>query len=158
MKSIRIILDKLLEFICSAMLVFMIFIVLYQIFTRVVLNNPNTITEETVRFLLVWLSLLSTSYVVGKKSHLAVTLLSEKLSTKNQKMLDFIVQILFFIFAATVMVYGGIKSVLVTLVQYSPSLSLPMGYIYLAVPISGILICLYTLLNIVEQLKEREVK
>lgn len=157
MEKSRQILDKFLEVICSCVLVLMVFVVLYQIFTRVVLNNPNTITEEVVRFALVWLSLLSAAYVVGKKSHLAVTLLSDKLSLKNQKSLDLIVQVLFLIFSSLVMVYGGLKSVGVTMTQFSPSLGIPMGYIYLAVPVSGCLIFLYTLLNIYDLLKQKEV-
>lgn len=156
MKKTRKILDKVLEILCSSLLVFMVLIVLYQIFTRVALNNPNTITEELVRFLMVWVSLLSSAYVVGKKSHLAVTLLSEKLNIKNKRLLDLIVQLLFLLFAVTVMVYGGIKSVGITLVQLSPSLSLPMGYIYLSVPISGLLICIYTVLNIFDSIDGSE--
>ncbi len=156
MKKIRKILDKVLEILCSSLLVFMVLIVLYQIFTRVVLNNPNTITEELVRFLMVWVSLLSSAYVVGKKSHLAVTLLSEKLNIEHRRLLDLIVQVLFLLFSLTVMVYGGIKSFGVTLVQLSPSLSLPMGYIYLSVPISGLLICIYTVLNIFDSIDGSE--
>lgn len=156
MKKIRKILDKVLEILCSSLLVFMVLIVLYQIFTRVVLNNPNTITEELVRFLMVWVSLLSSAYVVGKKSHLAVTLLSEKLNIEHRRLLDLIVQVLFLLFSLTVMVYGGIKSFGITLVQLSPSLSLPMGYIYLSVPISGLLICIYTVLNIFDSIDGSE--
>ena len=156
MKKIRKILDKVLEILCSSLLVFMVLIVLYQIITRVVLNNPNTITEELVRFLMVWVSLLSSAYVVGKKSHLAVTLLSEKLNIEHRRLLDLIVQVLFLLFSLTVMVYGGIKSFGVTLVQLSPSLSLPMGYIYLSVPISGLLICIYTVLNIFDSIDGSE--
>ncbi|WPC09601.1 TRAP transporter small permease [Globicatella sp. PHS-GS-PNBC-21-1553] len=156
MKKIRKILDKVLEILCSSLLVFMVLIVLYQIFTRVVLNNPNTITEELVRFLMVWVSLISSAYVVGKKSHLAVTLLSEKLNIEHRRLLDIIVQVLFLLFSLTVMVYGGIKSFGITLVQLSPSLSLPMGYIYLSVPISGLLICIYTVLNIFDSIDGSE--
>ncbi|MBF6979220.1 TRAP transporter small permease [Aerococcaceae bacterium zg-BR22] len=153
MEQFRNLLDKILEVLCSAILTVMVLIVLFQIFTRVVLNNPNTVTEEIVRFSLVWLSMLSAAYVVGKRSHLAVTLLSDKLNLQNRKILDVIVQILFLVFSLLVMVYGGLKSVSVTLVQYSPSLGLPMGYVYLAVPVAGCLIFLYTLINLSDSLK-----
>ncbi|MBR7928027.1 TRAP transporter small permease [Aerococcaceae bacterium zg-ZUI334] len=153
MEQFRNLLDKILEVLCSVILTVMVLIVLFQIFTRVVLNNPNTVTEEIVRFSLVWLSMLSAAYVVGKRSHLAVTLLSDKLNLQNRKILDLIVQILFLVFSLLVMVYGGLKSVSVTLVQYSPSLGLPMGYVYLAVPVAGCLIFLYTLINLSDVLK-----
>ncbi|MBS4462921.1 TRAP transporter small permease [Aerococcaceae bacterium zg-B36] len=153
MEQFRNLLDKILEVLCSVILTVMVLIVLFQIFTRVVLNNPNTVTEEIVRFSLVWLSMLSAAYVVGKRSHLAVMLLSDKLNLQNRKILDLIVQILFLVFSLLVMVYGGLKSVSVTLVQYSPSLGLPMGYVYLAVPVAGCLIFLYTLINLSDVLK-----
>ncbi|SNU86522.1 TRAP-type C4-dicarboxylate transport system, small permease component [Streptococcus merionis] len=53
MIAIRKLLDKCLEFICSVVFVVMILVVLYQIFVRTVLGNPNTVTEEFVKFSLV---------------------------------------------------------------------------------------------------------
>lgn len=150
MEKFRTYLDKCLEIICSSILVIMIVTVLYQIFTRVALHKPNTITEEFVRFLLVWLSLLSSAYVAGKNSHLAVTMLSEKLNGKNRQILATIVQVLFVLFAVIVMMYGGWKGVSVTMKQISPSLSISMAYVYLAVPVSGAIMLVYSVLNLLQ--------
>ena len=73
MKAFRNGLDKFMEILCSTILAAMVLIVLYQVFARKVLNNPNTVTEELVRFGLVWVAMLASAYVVGKKSHLCVT-------------------------------------------------------------------------------------
>ncbi|MDH6364349.1 TRAP-type C4-dicarboxylate transport system permease small subunit [Enterococcus sp. PF1-24] len=150
MKVVRNTLDKLLEIIGSVILTVMILTVLYQVFSRTVLNNPNTITEELVRFGLVWLSMLASAYVVGKRSHLAVTLLSDHLSGSNKRLLEIIIQILFLLFAGVIMIFGGWKAVTVTMGQISPSLSIPMGYIYLAVPVSGVIMFIYSLINLIE--------
>ncbi|PTQ83759.1 TRAP-type C4-dicarboxylate transport system permease small subunit [Trichococcus patagoniensis] len=150
MEKIRMTLDKLLELVCSAIFVVMIATVLYQIFTRTVLNNPNTMTEEFVRFGLVWLSMLALAYVVGKRSHMSVTLLSDNLNEANKRKLEIVVQVLFLIFAALIMVYGGWKAMSVTMGQISPSLSIPMGYVYLAVPIAGVFMFIYSLLNLLQ--------
>ena len=40
-----------------------------------------------------------------------------------------------------------------TLEQISPALGIPMGYVYLAVPISGAFLVLYSLLGFFERLK-----
>lgn len=151
MKAIRNGLDKVLEILGSVVLAVMILIVLYQVFARTVLNNPNTITEELVRFGLVWLSMLASAYVVGKKSHLAVTLLSDHLNGSNKRVLEIVVQLLFLVFAGVIMVFGGVKAVSVTMGQISPSLSIPMGYVYLAVPVSGVIMFVYSLLNLLEK-------
>lgn len=156
MEKIRTLLDKTLEILCSAVFVVMILTTLYQIFMRTVMNNPNTVTEEFVRFSLVWLSMLAMAYVVGKRSHLAVTLLSDNLSGPNKRLLEIVIQALFLVFAAVIMVYGGWKAVSVTTGQISPSLSLSMGYVFLSVPVSGFIMFVYSLLNLMQGKTEIE--
>ena len=92
--------------------------------------------------------MLSSAYVVGQKAHLAVTVLSEKLTGKKSKILEVVVQSLFLVFAAMIMVYGGWNAVTLTMGQISPSLSIPMGYVYLSVPVSGVLIIIYSLITV----------
>ena len=48
--------------------------VLWQVFSRYVLNNPATFTEEVSRFAVIWLSLLGTAYACGKLEHMAYNL------------------------------------------------------------------------------------
>lgn len=146
------IVNKILEIVGATLLVAMVAIVLWQVFSRTVLGNPNTVTEELVRFGLVWLAMLSSSYVVGKKAHLAVTLLSENLTGKKRKLLEIIIQILFIAFAAIIMIYGGFNAVSLTMKQISPSLGIPMGYVYLSVPVSGGLMIIYSLINLFDTL------
>ncbi|MEY8446406.1 TRAP transporter small permease [Enterococcus ratti] len=150
----KMVINKVLEILGAALLLGMIVIVLWQVFARTVLGTPNTITEELVRFGLVWFAMLSSAYVVGQKAHLAVTILSEKLSGKKSKALEIIVQCLFLAFAI-IMGYGGWKAVTLTMSQLSPSLSIPMGYVYLSVPVSGGLIIIYSLLNLIDTLRNK---
>lgn len=151
MEKLRNVLDRTLEALGSIVFIVMIIVVLYQVFMRTVMNNPNTITEELVRFCLIWLSMLASAYVVGKKGHLAVTILSDNLKGSSQKSLALIVQVLFLLFAAIVMVFGGWKAVGVTMGQISPSLGIPMGYVTLAVPVAGVLMFVYSLLNLLQR-------
>ena len=150
----KVILNKVLEILGAVLLVGMVAVVLWQVFSRTVLGNPNTVTEELVRFGLVWFA-MSSAYVVGQKAHLAVTVLSEKLSGKKSKILEVVVQSLFLVFAAMIMVYGGWNAVTLTMGQISPSLSIPMGYVYLSVPVSGILIIIYSLINLIDTLSNK---
>lgn len=115
------------------------------------MNNPNTVTEELVRFGLVWVAMLASAYVVGKKSHLCVTLLSDNLNEKGKLFLEIVVQVLFILFAAVIMIYGGWQASLVTMGQISPSLSIPMGYVYLSVPVSGAIMLLYSVMNLLDR-------
>lgn len=90
-----------------------------------------------------------------KKARLAVTVLSEKLTGKKSKILEVVVQSLFLVFAAMIMVYGGWNAVTLTMGQISPSLSIPMGYVYLSVPVSGVLIIIYSLINLIDTLSNK---
>ena len=51
------------------------------------------------------------------------------------------------LFSATVLVGGGVSLVQLTweLRQYSAVLGLPMSLVYVVIPVSGLLICLYAL-------------
>ncbi len=156
MKSFRNYLDKAIEFVGMSLLSVMVLTVLWQVFTRAVLKNPNTVTEEFVRFSLVWLSLLASAYVVGKQAHLNVSLLSDKLEGKNKFILDIVIQSLFLIFAAVIMINGGIKGVQISMQQISPSLGISMGYVYLAVPVSGVIMFIYSALNLIDRINEEK--
>ena len=39
--------------------------------------------------------------------------------------------------------------------QISPSLNLPMGYVYLALPVSGLLIIIYSIINIINIFQDK---
>ena len=52
--------------------------------------------------------------------------------------------------AGAVMVYGGITIVKLTMIQSTASLGVPMGVVYTIIPISGVLIVVYSVLNIID--------
>ena len=135
--------------------------VLWQVFSRFVLQSPSSITEELARYMLIWLGILGASYVSGQKMHLAIDLLSTKLNTKNKSYLEITIQFFVLLFAFFVMVIGGIRLVQITLTlnQISAALQIPLGYVYSVIPISGLLMVFYSITFIVEELsKNKSVK
>lgn len=119
--------------------------VLWGVITRYVFGNQAAWTEELARFLLIWIGLLGTAYVSGQRKHLAIELLLPKLSYQNQKLLRGFISFLVMLFAFMVMLVGGFNLIYLTytLEQFSPSLKLPMWFVYLVVPMSGGLILYY---------------
>ncbi len=117
--------------------------VIWQVFTRYILQSPSTFTDELARFLLIWVSLLGAAYASGKNMHLAIDLLPNKLEGDSHRRLNILINGLIISFAFFVMVIGGIWLVYYTMPQPSPSLSIPMGIVYAVVPISGLLITYY---------------
>lgn len=154
MVSLKKYLDRCLEFVTATLFLVMVAVTMWQVISRYILNDPSSLTEEFVRFSLIWLSMLSAAYVVGKKNHIAITLLSDRLKHDKKLILDIIIQTSFILFGAIIMVFGGYKTVAISIAQISPSLNISMGFVYLSLPVSGILIILYSALNIITLLKE----
>lgn len=133
-------LNRLLEPLLIGALTVLVLVVLWQVFSRYVLQSPSTATDEVARFLLMWLTLLGTAWIVGQREHLAIDLLSDKLSANNALKLQRLLILLTAVFTILVLIVGGSNLVLVTLrlAQTSTVLQVPMGYVYLALPVSGL--------------------
>jgi len=147
--------DRILEWALIVLMGGNVINVLWQVFTRFVLKDPSSWTEELARYLLIWVGLLGAAYAVGRKMHLAVDVLLARFKGKAQNTAQLIIQGLIFLFALAVMVVGGYRLVEITLTleQTSAALQIPLGYVYLVVPLSGVLIMFYTLASIREILK-----
>ncbi len=150
--------DRVIEFLTCALFLVMIAIASWQVLSRFILKNPSTFTEELLRYSLIWLAMLATAYVVGKSEHIAITYLRDSLDEESRYKLDIVIQAFFLLFSATIMVYGGAKAVSLTMDQISPALHLPMGYVYLALPLSGVFILFYSSVNILQILSRKKLK
>ncbi|MEL6671142.1 MAG: TRAP transporter small permease [Bacteroidota bacterium] len=119
--------------------------VLWGVFTRYVLDSQASWSEELARFLLIWIGILGAAYAAGQRMHLAIDLLSPKLSLSRRKQLDLFIRTLVALFALLVLVIGGIRLIYISHVlgQLSPALRLPMTVVYVCLPISGLLIIYY---------------
>lgn len=131
-------------------MVILVCCITWQVFSRYVLAAPSTITDEIARFSMIWVALLGTAYTVGLKRHLAIDLFTHNLPAQKKRAIEIVIYLFIFSFALGVMVYGGFT--LVSRVyasgQISPSMQLPMAYVYLALPLSGLLMMFYSLLFI----------
>jgi len=137
--------DNYLEYFLSIIMVVMVLNVLWQIFTRFVLNNPSSFTDELSRYLMIWIGVLGAAYLSGKNKHVAIDLISSKLSETNNNRLQRIIAFIILAFVFMAFIIGGTRLVYITLTleQYSPTLNIPMGIVYAVIPFSGILIIYY---------------
>ena len=154
METIRKGLDKVLEFICCSLLALMTIFATWQVASRYIFNKPSTVTEELVLICFVWMGLLGAAYIFGKQEHMRMSFLVDKLSERNQTKVKLFSEIVVILFAALVLVFGGFKMSQLSMGQISSSLQIPMGYIYLALPLSGVITIVYNILNIYDFVKE----
>jgi TRAP-type C4-dicarboxylate transport system permease small subunit len=120
--------------------------VTWQVLTRFVLPQPSSFTEEVARFLLIWMSLLGGAYAFHHNMHLGFDLIVKKFPPAVAKLTYRFCLLLVAIFAISVLIGGGINLVILTwsLGQHSPVMNVPMAYIYLVLPLSGVLFLLYS--------------
>lgn len=131
----------------------MVINVLWQVFTRFVLGEPSSFTDELARFLMIWLGVLGAAYVSGKNMHVAIDLLPSRANEKRQARMRLIVDLLVALFAFSAFVVGGLRLVYISysLGQHSPALQIPMGLVYIMIPISGILIIYFKIDRIINR-------
>ena len=146
MSAARRIIDALLGGIICVLMGAMVVNVLWQVFTRFVLRNPSSFTEELARYMMIWVGLLGSAYASGRKSHLAVDLLTSHLQGGRRRISEFVVNGVVGLFALAVMVGGGGRLVWIqlSLGQQSAALQWKLGYVYLAVPLAGLFLAFYS--------------
>lgn len=147
--------DRVLEFSLILIMTVNVLNVLWQVFTRFVLKDPSSFTEELARYLLIWLGLLGAGYVSGKKLHLAISVVLESRRGRSRRLMEAGIQVFILLFSFLVMVVGGIRLVAITfaLNQVSAALRIQLGYVYLVLPVSGLLIMFYALVELVKVLR-----
>lgn len=149
----RKIIDKIIEVMCTAIMGYMVLAVCWQVITRFILKNPSTTTEEILRYLLVWTTMVGGAYAYGRRKHLSINMLTKKLPPRGQKMLDIGVQLVVIAFCVIVMIMGDLRLVQTTFNQISSALHLPMPYVYASILVGGVLIVFYAVLFIWEDIK-----
>jgi len=145
-KKIDITIEKVLVLILAVMVIN----VLWQVFSRFIVGNPSSFTDELARYLMIWLGVLGAAYVSGQNMHVAINVIPSKSSVRSQKKMKLIVHILVITFCLLALVIGGSRLVYITYIleQQSPALRLPLAAVYSVLPISGLLIIYYKISDI----------
>ena len=142
----------LLSRIAALLLSAMTLLVLYQVFTRYVLNSPAAFTEEIVRYLLIWTGFIGAAYAFSTRQHMALVIVRDKLSPEKKKILMTAIDTLILVFALFVIIIGGTKLALSAVKEYSALLGISRGLVYAMAPVAGIFIVVAQVINIYEDL------
>jgi len=145
---------KILYHVCALLMMVMATVVTAQVVSRYVFGNPFTWTEELARYVFVWMSMLGMAVGVKYGSHIALDILVKKLQGTPRKVLMAVNQLFILAFTVT-LTYSGFKLVQLGTRQTSPSLGLPMEWVYIVIPVSGLLM-MFFVLNETARLFKRE--
>lgn len=144
--------DTIVGYFLALLMAVMTLDVLWGVITRYAFGAQASWSEELARFLLIWIGILGGAYASGMKMHIAIELLQPNLNEQNQKRLRLVIDLIIILFAISVLVIGGFRLMYITqtLGQLSAALRIPMSVVYSVVPLSGILIIVYKIIEMRE--------
>ncbi|CAM3482262.1 TRAP transporter small permease [Paracoccus nototheniae] len=148
-------LDLILGGLCCGLLVVLVAVLVWQVVSRYALNAPSSVTEEILRYGVIWMSLLGAAYATGRGAHMSVDMLRDRLPARGRLRLDALVAVAFVAFAGIVLIWGGMKGVTIAARQTSAVMRIPMSWVYLSLPVSGVLMIAYSLLNLADLARGR---
>lgn len=155
MKGLRRTLDRALGILLVVLMALMVANVLWQVASRYLVRDPSTFTDELSRFLLIWTGLLGAAYATGRRLHLAIDLLPSRARPPYRRWYQVFIAGTGALFGLVMALGGGWLVYTVSyLGQTSAALGLPMGSVYIALPLSGLLITYYSLDNLRTDLRE----
>lgn len=157
MKQLRKYLNYTLKVLAGGSFLAMVLLTCWQVFTRYILQNPSSWSEEMVSYLFAWMALFGASLVVGERGHMNIPILVERFGDKARKCFAIFGEIVACLFAGVILVYGGIQITSLAMGQMTSSLGVPIGIFYVVLPLSGVLGIIYTILNIVDIVTDSEV-
>jgi len=126
--------------------------VTWQVITRFILNDPSSWTEEVATYLMIWVGLLGAAVALHRKAHLGIDYFVGKLDQKKRLITEAFVYVCIAAFSSTVLVVGGYQLVAETFErgQTAPATGIELGYVYVAIPVSGFFITLYSVEFLIE--------
>ena len=142
--------DRLLGIILIVLMIIMTIDVLWGVVTRYALGSQAGWTEELARFLLIWIGILGAAYTSGQKLHLAIDLFQPDPKSSSGHLRHWAIHLSVLSFAFFVLLIGGFRLIYIShiLGQTSPALGLPMTLVYMVIPLSGLLILYYKLIDL----------
>lgn len=150
------ILTRVLGIISVILFAILVCVTVWQVFSRQVLNDPSTWSEELSKILFVWLSFAGSAFLFGERGHIAVDFIARKLPISIQRTLQVIVQIIIVIFAVLAMIWGGYLASSIAWNQQMTALPLTLGWVYVVIPISGVFIAIFAVMDMVAVATGRE--
>lgn len=157
MEMIRDLLNKLLNVLAGVSFLAMVVLTCWQVFTRYILQTPSPWSEELVSYLFGWMALIGASLVTGERGHMNIPVVVEKMGVRAQKFFLILAEVIAFLFSVIILVYGGMKITSLAMGQLTSSLGVPIGIFYIVMPLCGVLNMIYTVLNIADICRNKEV-
>ena len=143
MEKFRTALNKALELLAGLSMAVMVILTTYQVIARYIFNSPSTWSEELVGYLFGWSTLFGATIVSGERGHMNIPILVDRMNPGMRKAFHILWEVVAFLF------FGGFQVSKLAMGQQTSSLGVAVGVFYWVMPICGVVILLYSILNII---------
>ncbi|MEC5423146.1 TRAP transporter small permease [Virgibacillus sp. C22-A2] len=137
--------NNLEEIIGGSLFIVMLIVLVMQIFSRQVLDDPLQWSEQLARFLFVYVAYLAVSSEIKNDGHVRIEYFFDKLPDKIQTVLHYTFQVMIAV-VLILMMYVGYKMAIRKLPVEIVSLNISYVYMYMALPVLSLLM-LYRLIE-----------
>ncbi|MCR8633823.1 MULTISPECIES: TRAP transporter small permease [Paenibacillus] len=148
LKRIALSIDSFFENFSMLALLAMILIVTVQVMTRKLFNFVLFWSEEVTLLLLVWFSFLGIAIGFREKLHMAIDTFTSKLPARWNWVLDRVIYASTFAFGVYLVISGAEFTELMNESTLAAT-KLPNSVIYVIMPITGVLVCVYSFLQFI---------
>ena len=155
MKKFEKILDTVMRFLMALSMFALLAGGTWQIFSRMVLNDPSTFTDEFLRYVLIWASLIGSAYCFYRDEHLALDLIKGRVKGAVAVALNVFIEAATLFFVCYVFIYGG-AILAMNALNISSVMHLPFTFLYSILPISGVFIVLARVLKYAQLFSEKK--
>jgi TRAP-type C4-dicarboxylate transport system permease small subunit len=148
LKKIALQIDTAFETVTILFLLGVIIVMAVQVLTRKLLNFVFFWSEEAILVCLVWFSFMGIAVGFREGVHMGVEALTDHLSARANKIIDIWVNLMGLIYGLYFVIYGW-EFTLLMLESTLPATKLPNSVVYAVMPVSGLMVCVYSLLQLV---------
>ncbi len=142
MRVIRFLFVDLVEFLLVSIMVALCVDIFIGVYTRYVMGEATYWHEEVARFLFIWMAFLGAAVAVRRRMHYVVHLIVDRFGGGGKYLTSIFCWLLVMGFSVFLLIQG-LKVMEGVSVQVSPALELNLSWVFLAVPVNGVLSFIY---------------
>ncbi len=139
--------NKLTEWFCYLLLTVLLGIVFIQVFLRYVFRSPVSWSEEVALLLLVWFGMLSVAVAIYRHTHMAISVIWDRLRPSLQLLTNIAVEFLILFFALNISINAGLLIDIVGDQTLSAS-GIPRSWLYYPLQAGGGLMAINAIGNL----------
>ena len=154
LRSVNTVTEKVSEWIMFLFALIMVLSCFAQICTRLA-GIPLSWSEELARYMAVWLTFIGAAYALRKGTLATVEIMYNSLKGVNKKILFVVISVLIIAFSIILIKFGFDFS-LKFMGQKSPAMQIPKGLVYLSAPVTGVLMLMYQMEILFDNIFKKE--